>query len=81
PKLELDLRYDRLNRATETAAEERRFTTWTLGAQYALTASTRVMVNYEWRAAEAPRLADSADPNRILDGMDDLLSVQLLASF
>ncbi|MBI5039704.1 MAG: porin [Gammaproteobacteria bacterium] len=81
PKLELDLRYDTLNRATRTAAEERSFTTWTLGAQYAFTENMRVMVNYEFRAAEAPQLADGDIPNQILEGMDDLMSVQLQASF
>jgi hypothetical protein len=81
PALEVDLRYDRLNRGTQTAAEERQFTTWTLGAQYAFTANTRVMVNYEFRDAEAPQLAGSDVPNQILDGLDDLMSVQLLTSF
>lgn len=81
PRLEVDLRYDVLNRATDTAAEERRFTTWTLGAQYAFSEPVRLMVNYEFRAAEAPRLADSDIPNQILDGMDDLLSMQVQVSF
>jgi len=39
------------------------------------------MVNYEFRDAEAPQLAGSDVPNQILDGLDDLMSVQLLASF
>lgn len=81
PALELDLRYDMLNRATQTAAEERRFTTWTLGAQYAFAEDVRLMVNYEFRDAEAPQLADGAIPNQILDGLDDLLSMQVLMSF
>jgi len=81
PALELDLRYDTLNRATQTAAEERQFTTWTTGAQYAFTERVRVMINYEFRDAEAPRLAGSDVPNQILDGLDDLTSAQLLVSF
>lgn len=81
PWLELDLRYDVLNRATDTAAEERRFTTWTLGAQYAFSETVRLMVNYEFRDAEAPQLADSDIPNQILDGLDDLLSLQVQVSF
>ena len=81
PALELDLRYDTLNRATQTAAEERQFTTWTLGMQYDFTENTRLMVNYEFRDAEAPQLADSDVPNQILDGLDDLMSMQLQASF
>ncbi len=81
PDLELDLRYDWLNRATDTAADERRFTAWTAGAQYTLNKKTRLIFNYEFRAAEAPELSGSAVPNQILDGMDDRASVQLLAIF
>lgn len=81
PKLELDVRYDRLNRATKTAADERRFSTLTLGAQYFFNNKTRAILNYEVREAEAPGLPDTAVPNRILDGMDDRISLQLLAIF
>jgi len=81
PDLELDLRYDRLNRATDTDAGERRFETWTIGAQYFLNKKTRVLANYEIRSAEAPELPGSAAPNQILDGMDDRFSIQLLAIF
>lgn len=81
PNLELDLRYDTLNRATKTAADERKFTTWTAGAQYSFNKKTRLIFNYEFRDAEAPRLAGNAVANRILDGIDDRISVQLLAIF
>ncbi|MBU1192922.1 MAG: OprO/OprP family phosphate-selective porin [Gammaproteobacteria bacterium] len=81
PNIELDLRYDTLNRATKTSSEERTFTTWTAGAQYSFNKKTRLIFNYELRDAEAPNLAGSAVPNQILDGMDDRVSVQLLAIF
>jgi hypothetical protein len=81
PKLELDLRYDRLDRATEIVTEERRFSTLTLGAQYAINSNTRAILNYEVRDAEAPGLPDTAVPNLILDGMDDRISLQLSAIF
>ena len=81
PNVELDLRYDTLNRATKTASEERTFTTWTAGAQYSFNKKTRLIFNYEFRDAEAPNLAGSAVPNQILDGMDDRVSLQLLAIF
>lgn len=81
PKLELDLRYDVLNRATEVASAEREFETLTIGAQYFINRKTRAIVNYEFRDAEAPNLAGSANPNRILDGIDDRFSIQLLAIF
>jgi hypothetical protein len=40
-----------------------------------------LIFNYEFRDAEAPNLAGSAVPNQILDGMDDRVSLQLLAIF
>ena len=81
PAWELDLRYDRLNRGTKVSSNERRFETLTLGAQYFFNKKSRVIVNYEFRDAEAPNLADTATPNKILDGMDDRLSAQLLIIF
>ena len=81
PKVELDVRYDRLDRGTDTATEERRFETLTLGAQYFFNPSTRATLNYEFRDAEAPRLPGDAVPNQVLDSMDDRLSVQLLMVF
>ncbi len=82
PKLELDLRYDQLNRGTETPSKERKFTTLTLGAQYFVNKKTRVVFNYEMRDAEAPNLASSHTVNeKILGVMDDLISMQILAVF
>ena len=81
PKLELDVRYDVLNRATETAAGERRFNTTTLGGQWFFDKKNRITFNYELRSAEAPNLASSAAPNLILDGMDDRISLQLTSIF
>lgn len=81
PNIELDARFDRLNRATETSTGERRFQTVTLGAQYFFNKKTRVTFNYEFREAEAPGLPSSHPANQILDGMDDRASVQLLAIF
>lgn len=81
PQLELDIRYDVLNRETETSANERKFETWTLGAQYFINKKTRITFNYEFRDREAPNLAASAVPNRILDGIDDRISLQLLAIY
>ncbi|WP_455212323.1 porin [Kaarinaea lacus] len=80
-KLELDLRYDVLNRATDNETAERKFETWTLGAQYFFNKKTRLILNYELRDAEAPGLAGSAGPNQILDSMDDRFSMQVLAIF
>ena len=81
PKWELDLRYDLLNRVTNIDAKERKFETTTLGAQYFFNKKTRLIVNYELRDAEAPNLASNSGANKILSGMDDRLSLQVLAIF
>ncbi len=81
PQLELDVRYDTLNRATETDAGERQFTTATLGAQWFFDKKNRITFNYEIRNAKAPNLADSAGPNLILDGMDNRISLQITSIF
>lgn len=81
PKLELDLRYDVLNRATKTTAGERQFDTLTLGAQYFFNKKSRMTLNYELRNQDAPGFADTAVPNLIADGLDDRLSLQWLVIF
>lgn len=81
PKVELDLRYDTLDRLTDDDANEREFTTWTVGAQYFFNKKTRALINYEFRDGDAPKLPSSAVPNRILDDLDDRLTLQLLAIF
>ncbi|HSG06327.1 MAG TPA: porin, partial [Nitrospiria bacterium] len=81
PEVELDFRYDRLNRATESAFNERQFRTLTLGIQYFFRPELRFTANYEIREAEAPRLPSSALPNRILEEVDPLASVQALWLF
>lgn len=81
PALELDVRYDRLNRRTDTPSAERQFTTLTLGAQYFFDMRNRIAVNYEIRDAKAPNLPSSDPANRILDAMDNRLSVQLTTVF
>ncbi len=81
PKIELDIRYDYLDRGTETDANERVFQTVTFGAQYFFNKKVRLLVNYELRDAEAPELPGSAPPNQILDAMDDRISAQVLAVF
>lgn len=82
PKLELDIRYDILNRGTEGAASiERTFDTVTLGAQYFLNKKSRITFNYEIRNQDAPGFPDTAPPNLIADSLDDRLSLQLLVIF
>lgn len=80
-RLELDLRYDVLNRRTDTASNERRFDTTTFGAQWFFDRKNRVTLNYEFRNAEAPGLPDSDNANKVLNGLDDRISLQLTSIF
>ena len=81
PKLELDLRYDYLDRVKNEDPNEREFTTWTVGAQWWFNKKTRALLNYEFRDAKAPNASSSAVPNQILDEVDNRISVQLLAIY
>ncbi len=81
PQIELDIRYDYLDRMKNVDAAEREFTTLTLGVQYFFNKKTRALVNYEFRDLDAPDFPSSAPQNEIADSMDDRLTVQLLAIF
>ena len=79
--LELDIRHDVMNRGTETDAGERKFTTTTLGAQWFFNLKNRLAINYEIRSAEAPNLLSTDNANKILDDMDNRLSLQITSIF
>lgn len=78
---ELNLRYDRLDSATDQASNERLFRTWTLGVQYRYDAATRVLINFESRHAEAPGLAQSSAVNHNLQALDNRMGIQLIRMF
>ena len=80
-QLELDIRYDTMNRETENSLNERKFTTTTLGAQWFFNLKNRIAINYELREAEAPGRPSSHASNQILDDMDNRLSVQITSIF
>ncbi len=81
PELELDVRYDYLDRLSDSKADEREFTTLTVGFQYFFNRKTRAIINYELRDAKAPGFSSSANANKVLDSFDDRLGVQILAIF
>ena len=81
PDLELDIRYDTYSRMKDVNAKERKFDTTTIGAQYFFNKKSRVTLNYEFRKAKAPHLANSHNANKILDGLDDRISAQLITIF
>ena len=78
---EVNLRYDVLNRRTETSAAEREFITTTVGLQYFFDPKNRVTLNYEMRDAEAPNLPGSNPANAILGATADRVTVQLTSIF
>ncbi len=79
PNLELDLRYESLDRLTNSTAGERQFRTTTIGAQYFFNKKSRLTVNYAFRDIEAP--GGNATAQSIVDGVDDRLTAQLLFIF
>lgn len=94
PKWEADLRYDYLDRLSNSAYDERKYSTWTLGAQYFYSPSVRIQVNYAVRKLDVPAdttpgLTGTAaaqktqldDAKTIANAMGNVLSVQLTWSF
>ena len=79
-KWEVDLRYDVYNRL-ENDRFEVNFDNITIGAQYFFDKKTRVAINYEIRSANAPNFAAGAGPNNNLDGVGDVLSLQITSFF
>ncbi len=80
PDLELDVRYDVLDRATEgNTADEREFDRWTLGAQYFFNKKSRFTLNYEFRNLDAPNGNAVAQAN--VDEVGNVLTAQLLVIF
>jgi hypothetical protein len=78
PNLELDVRYDSLERGTE-GSSQRDFETWTLGAQYFFNKKSRFTLNYEFRDLEAPD--GNAVQKNVVSGVDDQLTAQVLVIF
>ena len=83
-KVELNARYDKLNSGTDDngtggAGAERTFETTTLGAQYFFNKKTSLKANYEIRNIDAPN--SNATVNKILDSIDNRISLQLTAVF
>ncbi len=56
PQWEVDLRYDVLNKMTNSAFDERQSTTWTLGGQYFYNPKLRFALNYEIRTVKVPHM-------------------------
>ena len=71
-------RYDFLNYGMRKNINGRAFRTFTLSAQHKFgTSPTRLILNYEWRKAEAPRLSDTHPVNQFLSDMDNRITLSL----
>ena len=84
---EFDLRYDTLDRLSNSPADERVFKTWTVGTQYAINKDTRLTLNYEFRKQEVPNPLAITNPvvranaQTIADNLGDRISLQLTYLF
>ena len=77
-KWEAMVRYDYLNRLTNSVAGERDFKTTTVGLSYHFKGPTRIDVNYAFRNADAP---GNAKAQKVLDHTGNLLSIQATLKF
>ena len=77
-KWEAMVRYDYLDRLTNSAPNERKFKTTTLGLSYHFKGPTRIDVNYAFRSVDAP---NNAKAQKVLDNMGNLLSIQATYKF
>lgn len=78
--LQVDLRYDALNRL-EGDKFEFNFKTTTLGLNYFFNKKSRLTVNYETRTINVPNFGAGAGPNANLDGVGNRLAMQLTHIF
>lgn len=87
PRWALDLRRDRFDRMTGTAALERQLTGTTLGVQHYFPGKTRLALNYEWRDLDVvhpeaiPAGAQRSNALTLADNLGDRISLQLTFAF
>ena len=75
-KWELDARYDVYNRLDGDRFEIK-YDRLTLGVQYFFNPRVRVALNYEFRSGEAQNFPAGAGPNAQVDGIGDVIGVQV----
>lgn len=74
-------RYDIYERGLLLDSNFKRFQTLALSLEHLYSQNVRLVLNYEFRKAEAPRLANTHAANRILSEMKDRLSLQSVVYF
>ena len=74
----IGFRYDILNYGMRKNINGRMFRTLTFSTQYKFGKSpTRLIFNYEWRQAKAPRLSDTHPVNQFLSNMDNRFVISI----
>ncbi len=68
PKWEADLRYDELSKMTNSAYDERKASTWTLGGQYFYSPKLRFVLNYEIRDIKVVHPDAQVTPGQKIQG-------------
>ncbi len=93
-KLEADLRYDSYDRLSNSAPDERKLKTWTVGGQYFYSKTMRFILNYAYRTASVvnPGSAGTVSPTNpaaqallnaadVLDVTGNVFSMQMTYMF
>lgn len=78
PNLSLNIRYEQLERATKTVEKRRRFRTTSLGMVYHISSQSKILINYEFRDASAPKQDQSSTANKILNSLEDRFALQFM---
>lgn len=79
--LELRVRYDVLQRGTDSSSTYVQFRGMTFGGSYALTPKTRVIFDYQFRRYNAPQLDSGSPTNVLLGGVDNRIGIRFYQQF
>ena len=77
---ELDLRYDQYTRLKDDQFESV-WKTWTIGTQYHFNKKSRLTIDYSTRDVKSPNFGPTAGPNAEMNGIGNLLAVQVTHIF
>lgn len=80
PQWEVDLRYDMLDKMSNSEFDERISTTWTIGGQYFYSPALRLIANFEFRRLMVPNLNASGTTGTTLQQQTQLQDAAILAN-
>lgn len=76
--LDLRVRYDHLNRGTDSPDTEVRFQGVTIGGSYQLSPAAQLIFDYQIRRYSAPHQNNNSTTNLLLDGVDNRIGVRFV---